>query len=177
MSSSVLPLPVVNSSSKIQLTRLSHVYHRHPDLHKFQEFAHDFGFEEVAEVDGKIYYRGYGKDPYIYVASKSCSEKEFGGGAFIAKTQQDFEKAAEFENSVVSDLSKAPGGGKMVSIPIPSGNNFHIVFGQEEREAAKTVVSKTEVHKGAFNTSLEKLRKGTAGILGRIPKRLLTEAL
>ena len=165
MLSSVLPLPVVNSSSKIQLTRISHVYHAHPDLQTFRTFAQDFGFEEVAEVDGKIYYRGYGKDPYIYVASKSGFEKEFGGGAFVAKTQQDFEKAAALDSAVVSDLSKAPGGGKMVSIPIPSGNKIHVIFGQKEREAAKTPVSKTEVYKGAFNTSLEKLRKGITRII------------
>lgn len=160
MPSSVLPLPVINNPSKIQLSRIGHVYHGHPDLQKFRAFAEDFGFEEVDEIDGKIYYRGYGKDPYIYVASKSGPEKEFGGAAFIAKTQEDFEKAAALENAVVSDLSKTPGGGKMVSIPIPSGCKIHVVFGQEEREAAKTKVSKTEVHKGPFNTSLEKLRKG-----------------
>jgi hypothetical protein len=162
---SVLPLPVVNNSTKIQLSRISHVYHGHPDLSKFQAFAEDFGFEKVAEVDDKVYYGGYGKDPYIYVASKCDSEKEFGGGAFIAKTQEDFEKAASLENAVVSDISKAPGGGKMVSIPTPSGSKIHIVFGQEEREAAKTAVSKTKVHTGAFNTSLEKPRKGKTGIL------------
>lgn len=173
MFSSVLPLPVVNDSNKIQLTRVSHVYHSHADLPKFQAFARDFGFEEVAEIDGKTYYRGYGKDPYVYVASKSAGvEKEFGGGAFIAKTQGDFEKAAALENAVMTDLTKAPGGGKMVSIPIPSGNKIHVVFGQEEREAAKTAISKTDVYKGALNTSLDKPRKGIIQIFSHTLQRI-----
>lgn len=156
---------VANNPSKIQLSRISHVYHEHPDLSKWETFAQDFGFEVEAQVDGRIYYRGYGKDPYVYVAIKSASsEKEFGGGAFIAKTKEDFQKASALENAVIVDLSTAPGGGKMVSIPTPSGNRIHIVFGQKEREAAKIPVSKTEVHKGAFNTSLEKLRKGMTSI-------------
>jgi hypothetical protein len=70
------------------------------------------------------------------------------------------DKAAALPSAVVSDISKAPGGGKMVSIPVPSGSKIHVVFGQEEREVPRAVVSKTEIHKGAFNTSLEKSRKG-----------------
>ncbi|TVY44100.1 Metapyrocatechase [Lachnellula subtilissima] len=160
MPSLVLP-PVHNSASKVQLARISHVYQTHPDLIAWKKFALDFGFEIAAELDGKVYLRGYGIDPYICVASQSTSgEKEFGGGAFVAKTEEDFKKATLIDHASVIDLSDTPGGGKMVSIPSPGGNTIHVVYGQEERPVPTKVISETEVHKGEPNTSLLKSRKG-----------------
>jgi len=160
MASFVIP-PVSNNASKVQLARISHVYQSHPDLKKWQEFAYDFGFEIEAQTDTETFYRGYGQSPYVCVASQSTtSEKEFGGGAFVAATAEDFEKAAKLKNAKVVDLSKAPGGGKMVSIPTPSGSKIHVVFGQQQRPAPEAPPSATEIHKSEYNTSLEKLRKG-----------------
>lgn len=99
--------------------------------------------------------------PYVCVASQSKGpEKEFGGAAFVAQTEEDFQKATRLENAECKDLSKAPGGGKMVTIPTPSGSCIHVVFGQQERPLPEKPVSATEIHKGEYNTSIEKLRKG-----------------
>ncbi|TVY59331.1 Metapyrocatechase 2 [Lachnellula cervina] len=160
MPSSLVILPVHNNASKVQLARISHVYQSHPDLNAWKTFAQDFGFEIAAESDQAIYFRGYGRDPYACVASQSTTgEKEFGGAAFVARTEEDFMKATSLENASIVDLSTAPGGGKMVTIPTPGGSKIHVVFGQEERPLPTKVVSKTEVHKGELNTSLAKLRK------------------
>ncbi|KAI9835130.1 MAG: hypothetical protein M1819_002499 [Sarea resinae] len=160
MSSLVIPT-VRNDPNKIQLARISHVYQSHPDLEKWQQFAYDFGFEIAAQTETQTFYRGYGKDPYISVASQSTSsEKEFGGAAFVAATAGDFEKATKLVNAEVVDLGEAPGGGKMVTIPTPSGSWIHVVFGQKERPTPDKAVSATEVHKADYNTSLEKHRKG-----------------
>jgi hypothetical protein len=160
MASLVLPL-IRNDPSKIQLARISHVYQAHPDLEKWKTFAKDFGFEFVAETGKQAFYRGYGKDPYICVASQSTSgEKEFGGVAFLAKGEAGFEKASKLPGAQIVDLSPAPGGGTMVTIPIPSGSNVHVVFGQQERDAPAKVITATEINKGDFNTSFQKSRKG-----------------
>lgn len=128
-----------------------------------EAFCKDFGLEIAAESDREIFCRGYGKSSYICVASQSPdSEKHWHGAAFVAKTDQDFEKATKLPNaSSVKDLSECPGGGKMVSIPSPSGPPIHVVFGQKEREAPVEPISATHVSIGEFNHSLTKARKGT----------------
>lgn len=64
-------LDVHNNPSKIQLTRLGHVYFEHRDLKEIQRFAKDFGFIEERRIGNTIYYRGYDIDPYVYVVSQS----------------------------------------------------------------------------------------------------------
>jgi hypothetical protein len=149
--------PIANSPNKIQLSRISHVYLSHPDLSQFESFAADFGFAEAGRDADTIFYRGFGRDPYIYVASKSqTGEKAFLGGAFVAKTDKDFNKASELAGAVVHDLSKAPGGGRAVEVPTPGGSRIYIVADQR----AKYTTTATTVNLGRYNTSLEKFRKG-----------------
>src|SRR5690242_20206388 len=78
--------PISNNPSKVQLDRLGHFYFEHPDLDKFSKFAEDFGFVEAARAKDRIFFRGYGKDPYVYVATRSKDGKpRFCGPAFVAR--------------------------------------------------------------------------------------------
>lgn len=63
--------PISNNPVKVQLIQVSHICFGHPDLQASGKFAKDFGRTECARGQVKIYYSGYGKDPYVYVASKS----------------------------------------------------------------------------------------------------------
>lgn len=63
---------VEDSLAKVQLSRVAHVYFDHANLNVFTNFAKDFGFVEAASNGRTICYRGYGRDPCIYVASQ-CS--------------------------------------------------------------------------------------------------------
>lgn len=156
-----IPLPIVNSPSKIQLDRLVFVYHSHPDLEKFEVFAKDFGFIEEARENDTIYYRGYGKDLCSYVAAKNTdSEKRFDGAAYVAKTEQDFLKAAALPGASSVSENASPCGGKRVSLASPSGTKIHVLWGVKERPAPQKALSATEIQKGATNTALEKHRKG-----------------
>ncbi|KAI0974978.1 hypothetical protein F4678DRAFT_358363 [Xylaria arbuscula] len=56
---------ISNNPSKVQLARISHVYFEHPDLEVFAKFAKDWGFIEVKRNEDKIWFRGYGVDPYV----------------------------------------------------------------------------------------------------------------
>lgn len=154
-------LTITNSHKKVQLSRIAHVYQKHPDLKKWEIFAKDFGFVEVSRQEGNIYYRGYGKDPYCVVASASQrGKKEFGGAAFVANSQEDFEKAKGIPGAKLVDISKAPGGGQMVSIPTPTNNFIHVIWGQKEHSNPRSPPSAIKLTQEEFNTSLQKPRHG-----------------
>lgn len=155
--------PITNHPSKVQLCRISHVYFEHPDLDKFREFAKDFGFVEERATKTRIYFRGYGVDPYVYVASKSKDDKpRFGGAAFIASSEEEFDKAASIEGAVVKSIADAPGGGKMVTFNRPDATFFHVVYGQQEREVDATEPTATHEDYNQFNRPFEKPRQGKA---------------
>jgi hypothetical protein len=156
-----IPLPVVNNPEKIQLARLSHVFASHPDLDKFVTFALDFGFVEEARENDTVYFRGYGRDLCSYVASRSTDgERHFNGAAFIAKTEQEFLKAAALKGASPITDHAGPAGGRQVTIASPSGTKIHVLWGVKERPAPEKAASATEIHKGGFNTALDKQRKG-----------------
>lgn len=157
--------PISNSLDKIQLDRLAHVSFAHPDLETFDAFAHAFGFEVAHRSEKAIYYRGWGKDAFVYAAHKQQKEARFLGATFVASSEQDFQKCAGLPTaSPVRDNVEGPGGGKIVSLSSPSGTMIHILWGQEDRPVPERSVSATEVYKGGYNTSLKKERKGESFI-------------
>ncbi|KAM0326746.1 hypothetical protein ACHAQA_006619 [Verticillium albo-atrum] len=153
---------ITNNTSKVQLSRASHVYVEHPDLDEFAKFAADFGFIEEARTEGTIYFRGYGKDPYAYVARKSKDGKpRFGGGAFVAASQEDFDKAAKMEGAQIGSIEHTPGGGQIITFNRPDETYFHVVFGQKERMPDSEEPTATHEEQGPFNKLFEKPRQGT----------------
>jgi len=160
---------IVNTPEKIQLARLSQVYAEHPNLEEFAKFALDFGFVEEARDENTIYYRGYGRDLCSYAASRSTDgEKHFNGAAYVAKTERDFVKASELPGSSPVHAHPGPCGGQRVTISSPSGTQIHILFGVNERPAPEKAESATEIHKGGYNTALEKTRKGSCALHGDV---------
>jgi hypothetical protein len=82
---------------KIRLVRPAHVYSSHTDRDKAHEFLLDFSFAETKRVGtDKIYYRGYGPDPFVYCATKAEDDAStFGGVTFIIKSKADLERASK----------------------------------------------------------------------------------
>lgn len=72
-----------SSTQKISLHHLAHVYYTHKNLDKAHQFLLDFGFSAIEErsTKDKIYYRGYGNEPFLYCAIKG-DEDVFGGAAW-----------------------------------------------------------------------------------------------
>ncbi|KAL2126132.1 hypothetical protein VTI74DRAFT_1636 [Chaetomium olivicolor] len=152
---------IANNPSKVQLARPSHIYVDHPNLDEFAKFAVDFGFVEEARTKDCIYYRGYGRDPYCYVASKSKDGKpRFRGAAFVAQSQEEFDKAAKIEGARVGSIAYAPGGGEIITFNRPDDTYFHVVFGQKEREPDPQEPSATHDELGPFNKPFQKPRRG-----------------
>lgn len=152
---------VHNNPSKVQLSRIGHVYFEHANLRNFEKFAADFGLVEEKRLGNTTYYRGYGRDPYVYVASQSeKGRSRFLGAAFVARDEENFKKASGIPGAVVKDLSHAPGGGQLVTIPRPDGTFMHIVYGQKEREVDLEPPTKIIESQGPFNEPFKKGRLG-----------------
>jgi hypothetical protein len=157
---------VSNNPSKVQLARIAHVYFEHPNLPRFERFAKDFGFVEAKRDGDTVYYRGYGRDPFVYTASKSTGGKAaFGGAAFVAVSQDEFDKASRLPGASPKKsltATGAPGGGQIITFARPNGTFFHVVFGQEERaiDVNRPPPSETHEYQGPFNTPFEKKRLG-----------------
>lgn len=153
---------IVNNPDKVQLARLGHVCFEHTNSDEFDKFAVDFGLVAVEKEPGKTYYRGYGKDPYIYVATKSTSgTPRFNGPAFVAASQKEFDKAKVLPGAKLSSLHDAPGGGEMITFDRADDTQFHVLFGQTERNI-NPISAPSAIHEsvGPANTPFEKPRKG-----------------
>ena len=153
--------PISNSPDKVQLVRPAHVYFEHPDLEEFVEFARDFGLVEAARRGGTIYFRGYGKDPYVYVATESKDgQPKFNGPAFVAANQEEFEKTLKIPGAIPSSLENTPGGGRMATFERSDNTKFHVVYGQAEEDARGAPLSATHEEQGPFNGPFQKPRLG-----------------
>lgn len=153
---------VKNDPSKVQLARLGHVLVEHTDLAKFREFASDFGMVEERVEEDRVYFRGYGIDPYLYVAQQSKNKKpRFLGPGFVAASQAEFDKAAALPGAKLGSMADAPGGGQIVTFERSDETLFHVIFGQEERDInGSEVPSATHEQFGPFNTPFSKPRQG-----------------
>lgn len=116
--------------AKINLVKASHVYYQYKDLEKAHRFFLDFGLLEVERREDRIYYRGYGVDPFVLCAEQA-NEDAFGGAAFTVNSPQDLDLVAGL--SVASSIRKldAPGGGDIVTLKDPVDQSpFHFICGQ-----------------------------------------------
>ena len=146
---------------QVRVLRLAHVVYQHPDLEKALSFLFDFGFIEEHRTANRVYLRGYGIQPFVYVAEQSPdSKRHFMGGYWVVNSLEDLEAAAANPKASPIVDSDAPGGGKIVTIEDPNGLNIGFVYGQKLREKDGPVppLEKTEP---ISNTAVEKLRKGT----------------
>lgn len=144
----------------IRVTSLAHVHYAHPDLDKAICFLQDFGLVVEATVDGKTYLRGYGEQPFVYVAEQSTDgRRHFRGGYWVAESRADLERAAA-NPAAVSEIeeSSAPGGGQVVRLRDPWGFLVGFVHGQRLRKAEGP--KRLEEKETAANEAVSKNRKG-----------------
>lgn len=124
---------------KVQIVRVAHVYYKHKDHAKAETFLADFGLVEENRTTDRVYYRGYGPEPFVYCLEKADKD-EFGGAAVAVATREDLELARDTIDgaSEIYELKDAPGGGFCVTFSDPvDGYPFHLVWGQQMREVDK----------------------------------------
>jgi hypothetical protein len=153
-------------SSKIQVTALAHVHYQHPSLSTINTFLTDFGLVEagISSDPQRIYYRGFGPNPYVYIAEQSPDGKRhFLGGTWVAASLDDLNTAAKHPTANSIRENDGPGGGKIVTLTDPNGFPVSFVHGQTLRSKYTEDSSyfREETAGIAANTAVEKPRKGT----------------
>ncbi|KAH8812364.1 Glyoxalase/Bleomycin resistance protein/Dihydroxybiphenyl dioxygenase [Xylogone sp. PMI_703] len=123
---------------KIKLQRIAHIYYIHKNIDVQHQFLLDFGLSETHRTNDRIYYRGYGTEPFVYCAIKG-TEDRFGGAAWVVESMEDLELATTLPNATLIQDSDAPGGGKKVTFYDPVDNcPWHLVYGQTPVEMTET---------------------------------------
>ena len=148
------------ATKQTRVLRLAHVVYQHPDLERALSFLLDFGFVEELRTPKRVYLRGSGTQPYVYVAEQSSDAKRHFMGAYWAvETLQDLENAAARPGASPIEESDAPGRGKVVTLEDPNGFRVGFVHGQKLRETDGSALL-LEKSEPVANTALEKPRKG-----------------
>jgi catechol 2,3-dioxygenase-like lactoylglutathione lyase family enzyme len=101
-----------------------------PDLEQMEKFLLDFGMQRAARTDNVLYMRGYGPNPVVHVVEKGPAHHI--GFAMRTASRADLDAVAAKFNSPVEGRSE-PGGGSVVRLTDPSGNQLEVVHGIEPR--------------------------------------------
>ncbi|KAI4149279.1 MAG: hypothetical protein LQ340_004709 [Diploschistes diacapsis] len=120
----------IDTSKQVRLVKPSHMRYQHPDLAVITKFLKDFGMTIAKKGEGKLWFRGYGADQYVYYAQEG--PMKFLGGAFEVESYEDMEKASKLPGaSHIQKLDDAPGGGYLVTVNDPEGFPMNLIYGQE----------------------------------------------
>lgn len=142
----------------IQLLKTAFVTYFHVDLAKARQFLLDFGLSITAEdTDGTLYFKGYGTEPFVYVARQSDNdESRFGGAAYVVESSAELERAAKLPSATGSIRNlDGPAGGSIVTLTDPVGHLVHLIHGWQEKSAEPIALEKLTI-----NFEDEKPRKG-----------------
>lgn len=144
-----------NAATKIQFESLSHVHYQLPDLAQANKFLLDFGLIPVNETSTRIYYKGVGRQPLLYIAEQSpTKQRTFIAGAWNVKSLEDLELATKLPNATSIADYEGPSGGKVVTVKDPNGFEVRLLFGQN-------MVSDAEVPPSYVNSEFETNTAGT----------------
>ena len=80
----------IDRDAQIKLRRLVHMRYQHPDLAEITTFLRDFGMSVAKKTETQRWFKGYGRDQYVYYAQQG--EKKFLGGTFEVESFAELEK-------------------------------------------------------------------------------------
>ncbi|CCT72912.1 related to 2,3-dihydroxybiphenyl-1,2-dioxygenase [Fusarium fujikuroi] len=152
----------MTAADKIKVVRLVAVHYQHPDLESACAFLRDFGMSEVLREDKRIYFGGYGRDPYLYIAEQSpTARRAFLGGTWAVDSLDDLTKAASKSGASAILDAEGPGGGKKVTLNDPNGFPITFIHGQALKEPQDHPATRAlDKESPVMNHALEKPRKG-----------------
>jgi catechol 2,3-dioxygenase-like lactoylglutathione lyase family enzyme len=153
----------MTSTKTINVVRLTAVHYQHPDLEKAKSFFDDFGFVEAQKDESRIYFRGFGIEPYIYVAEQGpTAKRSFVRGIWTVASYEDLCTAADHPAAITAiEQDNSPGGGQTVTLRDPNGISISFIYGQTLREKNGTAVSRN-INNAEVNPNLafDKHRRG-----------------
>ncbi|KAK3074168.1 hypothetical protein LTR53_003638 [Teratosphaeriaceae sp. CCFEE 6253] len=146
-------------NTRIRLLKTAFVTYYHVDLTKARQFLLHFGLTVAhEEADTAIYFKGYGSEPYVYIARPSeTGTSYFGGAAYVVESRVELDRAISLPSSdgKISALD-GPAGGEFCTLTDPCGHKVHLVHGWKEQEHDLPGLPKL-----TFNFENEKPRKGS----------------
>ncbi|KAH8714709.1 putative metapyrocatechase [Ilyonectria robusta] len=151
------------TSPKIKVVRLAFVHYQHSQLETAAQFLEDFGLVEVSREGSRIYFSGFGADPYIYVAEQAPGPRRaFLGGTWAVESENDLQIAAAHPDASKIEDMTGPGGGKTVSLTDPNGYRVSFIYGQKLREDSSVEVTDRIIggEQPVLNLAAEKPRQG-----------------
>lgn len=78
--------------------------YQHPDLDRAISFLKDFGMVEESKQGSRVYLRGYGSQPFVYIAEQSIdAQRHFLGGFWVVDDRVELQKAASLCQDFTTD--------------------------------------------------------------------------
>lgn len=151
-------MPLPPSDPRVRIRKTSYVVYYHAKLDEARQFFLDFGMQEVVPYEGQneVFLRGYGPDPFVYIARRGTeNESKFGGAAYLVESRDELEKATRIPGATAIARLDAPGGGEIVSLTDPAGHPLHLVFGQRPK-----AIEEMQLEQLVVNFEQDKPRKG-----------------
>ena len=145
---------------------IHHVVYRHRDLADVERFLTDFGMIAARRTDERLYMRGTGTSPYVYVAERADAPG-LGAIAFELESAEELERAARLPGASRIEAIDGPGGGRRVSLTDPGGLRIDLVHGIEPVEPLPLRCALT------YNTCDAKPRRGELQRPPRGPAQVL----
>jgi catechol 2,3-dioxygenase-like lactoylglutathione lyase family enzyme len=98
------------------------------DLDRQADFLTDFGLAVTARESSRLYMRGAGPAPFLYVAESGQTDRFLGAGLLVSSAQ-DLETLARLPGSGPVEPVDAPGGGWRVRMRLDDGFEIDAVHG------------------------------------------------
>lgn len=112
----------------LHIKDINHVVYQHADLDRLEHFLGDFGLIASHRTEQRLYLRGTGPLPYVYVAEQADAPA-FGAIAFAVESLADLQAAARLPGASPIQALEHPGGGQCVILHDPSGRRIELVHG------------------------------------------------
>ncbi len=118
--------------SIIKAVEVAFVRFASPDLAEVERFLDDFGLQVARRTPNRSFMRGFGPSPFLYAAEQGAPR--FIGFGLQTSDLKALQALAADEGEKVRVLD-APGGGYVVNLHDPDGNQIEVVVGQDAATA------------------------------------------
>ena len=114
----------------IQIEDVAYARIAAPDLDLMEAFFVDFGMQRSARSADVLHLRGWGSDPVCLIVHEGAAQQI--GFGLRAQSRADLEALASRLNTAI-ERRPEPGGGEVVRLQDPDGNQVEVVHGVEAR--------------------------------------------
>lgn len=138
-----------------------------PDLEEAKSFLVDFGMVVSREEPSRLFFRGAGKRPYIFIVQQA-PESSLVATGYEIDTEENLRAMAKRLGSEVKPIEDNPWGGLRATVTDCDGNLVNLLWGVEQLEPLQ--MPREDV---LMNTNGQVRRKGRLPVFGDVPPPVL----